>query len=47
VRAVTGAGSCGTPASGVGDVAEGLCPSKFIGQWRAWMDDNDDSVKEG
>jgi hypothetical protein len=49
VRAVTvtGADSCDTPPSGVGDVAEGSCQSKSIGQWRAPMDDNDDCVKEG
>lgn len=46
VTAVTGADACDTPPSGVGTVAEGSCRSKFIGQWRARMDDND-SVKEG
>jgi hypothetical protein len=47
VRAVTGADSCDTPPTGVGDVAEVSCPSKSIGQWRARMDDTDDCVKEG
>ena len=42
---VTGVDSCDTPPSGVGNVAEGSCQSKSIGQWRARMDDND-SVKE-
>jgi hypothetical protein len=46
MTAMTGADSCDTPPSGVGDVAGGSCQSKSIGQWCARMDDNG-SVKEG